>query len=42
MIYGDFESIARIEANESVPEKKVKELKAELDNKDIWEISRAF
>ena len=42
VIYGDFESIARIEANESVPEKKVKELKAELDNKDIWEISRAF
>ena len=39
MIYGDFESIARIEANESVPEKKVKELKAELDNKDIWEAS---
>ena len=42
VIYGDFESIARIEANESVPEKKVKELKAELYNKDIWEISRAF
>lgn len=42
VIYGDFEAIARIEANESVPEQKVKELKAELDNKDIWEISRAF
>ena len=42
MIYGDFESIARIEANESVPEQKVKELKTKLDNNDIWEISRAF
>lgn len=42
VIYGDFESIARIETNESVPEEKVKALKKELDNPDIWEISRAF
>jgi hypothetical protein len=42
VIYGDFESIARIEANESVPEEKVKALKKELNNEDIWEISRAF
>jgi hypothetical protein len=42
VIYGDFESIARSEANESVPENKVKELKAELANKAIWKISRAF
>jgi hypothetical protein len=42
VIYGDFESIARTEANESVLESKVKALKNELDNKDIWEISRAF
>ncbi len=42
VFYGDFESIARTEANENVPESKVKALKNELDNKDIWEISRAF
>ena len=41
VIYGDFESIARIEANERVPEQKIKELKTEFDSKDIWEISRA-
>ncbi len=42
VIYGDFASIARIETNESIPESKVKKLKAELANKDIWKISRAF
>lgn len=42
VIYGDFESIARIEANESIPEEKVKALKKELTNVDIWEISRFF
>lgn len=42
VIYSDFESIARIEANEGVPEEKVKALKNELNNQDIWEISRAF
>lgn len=42
VIYGDFESIARIEANESIPEEKVKKLKKGLNNPHIWEISRAF
>lgn len=42
VIYGDFESIARIEANESVPEEKVKALKKELNNQDVWEIIKAF
>lgn len=42
VIYGDFESIARMEANQSVPEEKVKALKKELNNPDIWEISRFF
>lgn len=42
VIYGDFESIARIEANESIPEEKIKALKEALNNQDIWEISRAF
>jgi hypothetical protein len=42
VIYGDFESIARIEANGNIPEEKVKALKDEINNPDIWEISRAF
>ena len=42
IVFSAFEPIARIEANESVPESKVKALKQELENKDIWKISRAF
>ena len=42
VVYGDFESIAKIEANESVPKEKVKALKKEMNNPDIWGISRAF
>lgn len=41
MIYGDFESIAKAEANQGVPNARVETLKSEL-NKDIWQISRAF
>jgi hypothetical protein len=37
-----FEPIARIEANESVPQDKVTQLKTELNCKDLWEISRCF
>lgn len=40
--YSAFEPIARIEANESVPKNKVIQLKKELDNNDLWEISKAF
>lgn len=40
--YSAFEPIARIEANENVPQDKVVQLKKELDNKELWEISRAF
>lgn len=39
--YSAFEPIARI-ANEKIPENKIIELKEELGNKDLWEISRAF
>jgi len=42
IVFSAFEPIAKIEANESVPDSRVKALKHELDNKDIWEISRAF
>lgn len=38
--YSAFEPIARIEAVESIPENKVVQLKEELDNKELWEISR--
>ncbi|MGN6164554.1 MAG: hypothetical protein ACTHOF_08435 [Flavisolibacter sp.] len=40
--YSAFEPIAKIEANENVPQDKVVQLKKELDNNDLWEISRAF
>jgi hypothetical protein len=40
--YSAFESIARDEANESVPQDKVTQLKKELNCKDLWEISRCF
>jgi hypothetical protein len=40
--YSAFEPIARIEANENVPQAKVVQLKEKLNNKDIWEISRCF
>jgi len=42
IVYSAFEPIARIEANENVPQGKVKELQKKLDNPDLWEISRAF
>lgn len=40
--FTDFESIAKIEANESIPEKEIENLKSELNNKDLWEIAKAF
>ena len=40
--FSDFESIAKIEANESIPEKEIKKLKSDINNEDLWEISRAF
>ncbi|WP_242015700.1 hypothetical protein [Robertkochia marina] len=40
--FTDFESIAKIEANEKITEKEIKNLKAKIDNKELWTISRAF
>ncbi|TND03425.1 MAG: hypothetical protein FD123_3942 [Bacteroidetes bacterium] len=40
--YSAFEPIARDEANESVPQEKVIQLKTDLNCKDLWEISRCF
>ena len=37
-----FEPIARIEANESVPQDNVIQLKSKIKCKDLWEISRCF
>lgn len=42
VIYGAFECISRITANECVPEYSVTTLKTQLNNKDILEISIAF
>lgn len=42
VIYSAFEPVARIEANEAVPLSKIKQLKEELGNKDLWEISRGL
>ena len=40
--FSDFESVAKIEANESISTREVKKLKQEFANGDIWEISKAF
>lgn len=40
--YSAFEPIARIEANVNVPQEKVVQLKKQLNNEELWEISRAF
>jgi len=40
--YSAFEPIARIEANENVPQDNLVRLKKELNCDDHWEISRAF
>ena len=42
IVFSAFDSIAKAEANESVPEEKIQELKKSIANKDLWEISRAF
>lgn len=42
VIFSSFESVAKIEANESIPQAKIQELKVKINNKDLWEISRCF
>lgn len=42
VIYGSFESVAKIEANQGIPEFKVTNLKNEFKNTDIWKVSRQF
>lgn len=40
--FTDFESIAKIEANSSIPESEIKKLQEEVNNEVLWTISRAF
>lgn len=40
--YSAFEPIARTEANESIPQRKIRQLKKELACTDLWKISNAF
>jgi hypothetical protein len=42
VVFAAFESVARIEANESVTKNDMDQLKAKLNNNDLWEISRLF
>jgi hypothetical protein len=40
VVFSAFEGIAKTEANEGIPQDRIKEFIKEVDNKDIWEISR--
>jgi len=42
IIYSAFEPIAKTEANEKISEEELDKLRKQLDNKDIWTISRLF
>jgi hypothetical protein len=42
VVFSDFESIAKIDANESISEKEITNLKRKLKNKYLWAISRCF
>jgi hypothetical protein len=42
VVFTSFEPIAKSEVNSTIPESEVKKLKKELDNPDLWEISRCF
>jgi hypothetical protein len=42
VVFAAFERVARIEANESVTKNDMDQLKAKLNNNDLWGISRLF
>ncbi len=42
IVYSAFEPIAKIEANQNVSQHNLLQLKSQLQNKDIWEISPGF
>ena len=41
-VFSSFESVARVEANQSIPEKDIERLEESLDNEDLWAIRRNF
>lgn len=41
-VFSSFEEVARIEANNNIPDSKIKKLKKLMKTKNIWEISRCF
>jgi len=42
VIFSAFEPISMIETNEAIPESSINKLKTEINNPDLWEISRCF
>ncbi|NOQ71943.1 MAG: hypothetical protein GQ574_08075 [Crocinitomix sp.] len=40
--FTEFESIAKTEANNSIPKKEIEKLQKALNNPELWKISRAF
>jgi hypothetical protein len=42
VIFQSFERVARIEANEAIPDSRIIELRASLNDPSIWEITRCF
>lgn len=42
VIFSSFEPIAKIEANELIPQEKINELKIKINSNELWEISRCF
>lgn len=42
VIFNSFELVAKVEANERIPQEKIQELKNKINNKELWEISRCF
>jgi hypothetical protein len=42
VIFNAFKPVAKDEANENIPQTEIDQLKAELNNPDIWKIARFF
>jgi hypothetical protein len=42
IVFSCFENIAKIEANESIPEKEIKNLQSQINDPALWTISRCF
>jgi len=42
VVFTSFEPIAKDEANSSIPESEIKNLKRVISNENLWEISRSF